>query len=78
MTAWEYLVLMVYFWTYAHPLYTAHPTYKHVVLTAVVGPMHCRSDGHCRSDLRKMPIGWSDGQEDMPIRTTAVVGQMLL
>ena len=35
--------LMVYFWTYAHPLY------NHVVLTAVVGPMHCRSDGHVKT-----------------------------
>ena len=30
---------------------TAHPTYKHVVLTAVVGPMHCRSDGHIKNSI---------------------------
>ena len=30
---------------------TAHPTYKHVVLTAVVGPMHCRSDGHVKNSI---------------------------
>ena len=35
---------------------TAHPTYKHVVLTAVVGPMHCRSDGHVKNSY----IGASD------------------
>jgi len=41
---------MVYFWTYAHPLYCP-PTYKHVVLTAVVGPMHCRLDGHVKNSI---------------------------
>ena len=46
---------MVYFWTYAHPLYTAHPTYKHVVLTAVVGPMYCRSDGHVKNSILVHP-----------------------
>ena len=30
---------------------TAHPTYKHVVLTAVVGPMHFRSDGHVKNSI---------------------------
>ena len=30
---------------------TAHPTYKHVVLTAVVGPIHCRSDGHVKNSI---------------------------
>ena len=38
-------IRMVYFWTYAHP------TYNHVVLTAVVGPMHCRSDGHVKNSI---------------------------
>ena len=41
--------LMVYFWTYAHPLY------NHVVLTAVVGPMHCRSDGHVKNSILVHP-----------------------
>ena len=40
---------MVYFWTYAHPLY------NHVVLTAVVGPMHCRSDGHVKNSILVHP-----------------------
>ena len=34
---------------------TAHPTYKHVVLTAVVGPMHCRSDGHVKNSILVHP-----------------------
>ena len=46
---------MVYFWTYAHPLDTAHPTYKHVVFTAVVGPMHCRSDGQVKNIILVHP-----------------------
>ena len=34
---------------------TAHPTYKHVVFTAVVGPMHCRSDGHVKNSILVHP-----------------------
>ena len=34
---------------------TAHQTYKHVVLTAVVGPMHCRSDGHIKNSILVHP-----------------------
>ena len=34
---------------------TAHPTYKHVVLTAVVGQMHCRSDGHVKNSILVHP-----------------------
>ena len=34
---------------------TAHPTYEHVVLTAVVGPMHCRSDGHVKNSILVHP-----------------------
>ena len=34
---------------------TAHPTYKHVVLTAVVGPMHCRSEGHIKNSILVHP-----------------------
>ena len=34
---------------------TAHPTYEHVVLTAVVGPMHCRSDGHIKNSILVHP-----------------------
>ena len=45
---------MVYFWTYAHPLY-CRPTYEHVVLTAVVGLMHCRSDGHIKNSILVHP-----------------------
>ena len=30
---------------------TAYPTYNHVVLTAVVGPMHCKSDGHNKNSI---------------------------
>ena len=36
---------MVYFWTYAHPLHCPSDL-QAGGLTAVVGPMHCRSDGH--------------------------------
>ena len=35
---------------------TAYPTYNHVVLTAVVGPMHCRSDGHVKNSI--LVHGW--------------------
>ena len=38
---------------------TAHPTYNHVVLTAVVGPMHCRSDGHVKNSI--LVNGWELG-----------------
>ena len=47
---------------------TAHPTYKHVVLTAVVRPMHCRSDGHVKNSILVHPtyfklslghVGWA-------------------
>ena len=34
---------------------TAHPTYEHVVLTAVVGPMECRSDGHIKNNILVHP-----------------------
>jgi len=34
---------------------TAHPTYKHVGLTAVVGPMHSRSDGHVKNSILVHP-----------------------
>ena len=34
---------------------TAHPTYKHVVLTAVVGLMHCRSDGDIKNSILVHP-----------------------
>ena len=34
---------------------SAHPTYEHVVLTAVVGPMHCRSDGHIKNSISVHP-----------------------
>ena len=33
---------------------TAHPTYKHVVLT-VVGPMHSMSDGHVKNSILVHP-----------------------
>ena len=34
---------------------TAHPTYKQEVLTAAVGPMHCRSDGHVKNSMLVHP-----------------------
>ena len=34
---------------------TAHPTYKHVVLTAVIDPMHCRSDAHVKNSILVHP-----------------------
>ena len=45
---------MVYFWTYVHPLYCPSDL-QHVVLTAVVGPMHCRSDGHVKNSILVHP-----------------------
>ena len=34
---------------------TAHTTYKHVVLTAVVGPMRCRSDRYVKNSIFMRP-----------------------
>ena len=62
----------MYFWTYeATPIHsTAHPTYEHVVLTALVGPMYCRSVGHIKNSILVHPtyfklslgyVSWFDG-----------------
>ena len=61
------LSMVSYWWCIFGPTpipSTAHPTYKHVVLTAVVGPMHCRSDGHVKNSILvhptylKLSLGW--------------------
>ena len=76
---------------YAHPTYEKCPSDLQKVPIRPTKSAHPTYE-KCPSDLRKMPIRptklsgrhatkaaecRSDGQEDMPIRPTAVVGQML-
>ena len=45
---------MVYFWTYAHPLYCPSDLQARG-FNSVVGPMHCRSDGHVKDSILVHP-----------------------
>ena len=60
------------FWTYAHP------TYKHVVLTAVVVSMHSRSDGHVKNSILVHPTYFklSLGHDSIGLMGRCFISQM--
>ena len=45
---------MVYFWTYAHPLYCPSDL-RARGFNSCLGPMHCRSDGHIKNSIMVHP-----------------------